>query len=75
MRGVEGAGRDTRSSPTPQQRKIAALVKGKNPDRLALPGFLWTRALVRNLIRRELGLEVGEDTIGRYLRAWCMSPQ
>lgn len=58
-----------------EQRKIAALVAGKNPDQLKLPGFLWTRALVRDLIRRELGVEVGEDTVGRYLRSWGMSPQ
>jgi transposase len=58
-----------------QQRKIAALVAGKNPDQLKLPGFLWTRALVRELIAREFQIEVGEDTVGRYLRAWGMSPQ
>jgi transposase len=58
-----------------QQRKIAALVAGKNPDQLALPGFLWTRALVRDLIRQQFAIEVGEDTVGRYLRAWGMSPQ
>ena len=58
-----------------QQRKIAALVAGKNPDQLRLPGFLWTRALVRELIVREFGIELGEDTVGRYLRAWGMSPQ
>ncbi len=58
-----------------QQLKIAKLVAGKNPDQLALPGFLWTRALVRDLIRREFDVEVGEDTVGRYLRAWGFSPQ
>jgi len=58
-----------------QQRKIAGLVTGKNPDQLKLPGFLWTRALVRELIARELAVELGEDTVGRYLRAWGMSPQ
>jgi len=58
-----------------QQQKIARLVAGKNPDQLKLPGFLWTRALVRDLIRREFGVEVGEDTVGRYLRAWGFSPQ
>jgi transposase len=57
------------------QQKIARLVAGSNPDQLKLPGFLWTRALVRDLIRRELGVELGEDTVGRYLRAWGMSPQ
>jgi transposase len=58
-----------------QQQKIARLIVGKNPDQLKLPGFLWTRALVRELIARELGIEVGEDTVGRYLRAWGFSPQ
>jgi len=58
-----------------QQLAIAKLVAGKNPDQLKLPGFLWTRALVRDLIRRECGVEVGEDTVGRYLRAWGFSPQ
>jgi transposase len=58
-----------------EQQKIAALVTGKNPDQLKLPGFLWTRALVSGLIAQRLGIEVGEDTVGRYLRAWGMSPQ
>src|SRR4051794_26435252 len=58
-----------------EQHKIAVLVAGRNPDQLKLPGFLWTRALVRDLIRQQLGVEVGQDTVGRYLRAWGMSPQ
>jgi transposase len=58
-----------------QQRRMAGLVAGKNPHQLSLPGFLWTRALIRDLIRREFGVEVGEDTIGRYMRAWGFSPQ
>ena len=58
-----------------QQLRIARLIAGKNPDQLSLPGFLWTRALVRELIAREFGVAVGEDTVGRYLRAWGFSPQ
>ena len=58
-----------------QQRRIAVLIVGKNPDQLKLPGFLWTRALVGELIAREFGVELGMDTVGRYLRAWGMSPQ
>ncbi len=58
-----------------EQRRIAGLVSGKNPDQLSLPGFLWTRALVGELIANELGIELGEDTVGRYLRAWGFSPQ
>lgn len=58
-----------------QQLRIAELVAGKNPDQLKLPGFLWTRALVAQLIDRALGIEVSEETVGRYLRAWGFSPQ
>ncbi len=58
-----------------QQEKIAGLIVGNNPDQLKLPGFLWTRALVRDLIRQRFSIEVGEDTAGRYLRAWGFSPQ
>ena len=58
-----------------QQEKIARLIVGNNPDQLKLPGFLWTRALVRDLIRQRFGVEVGEDTAGRYLRSWGFSPQ
>jgi transposase len=36
---------------------------------------LWTRALVRDLIRQRFGVEVGEDTAGRYLRSWGFSTQ
>ena len=58
-----------------QQQKIAALIVGNNPDQLKLPGFLWTRALVRDLIFQQFQLQLGEDTVGRYLRAWGFSPQ
>ena len=40
-----------------------------------LPGFLWTRALVCELIDRRFGIRVTEKTAGRYLRGWGFSPQ
>jgi len=58
-----------------RQEKIAGLIVGKNPDQLKLPGFLWTRQLVADLIAKQCGVSVGADTAGRYLRAWGMSPQ
>ena len=51
------------------------MIVGKDPDQLKLPGFLWTRGLVRDLIGREFGIELGEDTVGRYLCVWGLSPQ
>src|SRR5271169_926154 len=58
-----------------QQAQIAKAIREKNPDQLRLPGFLWTRALVCELIDRRYGIRVAEKTAGRYLRAWGFSPQ
>src|SRR6266516_8233807 len=58
-----------------QQAQIAKAISEKNPDQLRLPGFLWTRALVCELIDRRFGIRVAEKTAGRYLRAWGFSPQ
>jgi transposase len=58
-----------------QQAQIARAIREKNPDQLRLPGFLWTRALVCELIDRRFGIRVAEKTAGRYLRAWGFSPQ
>lgn len=58
-----------------QQAQIAKAIRDKNPDQLRLPGFLWTRALVCELIDRRFGVRVAEKTAGRYLRAWGFSPQ
>jgi transposase len=58
-----------------QQAQIAKAIRDKNPDQLRLPGFLWTRALVCELIELRFGIRVTEKTTGRYLRRWGFSPQ
>lgn len=58
-----------------QQAQIVKAIREKNPDQLRLPGFLWTRALVCELIERRFGIRVTEKTAGRYLRLWGFSPQ
>lgn len=55
--------------------RIRALIVGRMPDQLKLPFYLWTRAAVAALIRREYGLDVSLVTVGRYLKAWGLSPQ
>lgn len=55
--------------------RIRSLIVGKLPDQLKLPFYLWTRAAVASLIAREYGIEVSLVTVGRYLRAWGLSPQ
>lgn len=58
-----------------QQAQIAKAIREQNPDQLKLPGFLWTRALVCDLIERRFQIRIAEKTAGRYLRAWGFSPQ
>lgn len=58
-----------------QQAQLVKAIREKNPDQLKLPGFLWTRALVCELIERRFGVRVTEKTAGRYLRLWGFSPQ
>jgi transposase len=68
------AGQKTALAPW-QQAQIAKAIREKNPDQLKLPGFLWTRALVCDLIENRFQIRIAEKTAGRYLRAWGFSPQ
>ena len=58
-----------------QSARIRGLIVSKMPDQLKLPFYLWTRAGVATLIEREYGMAVSLTTVGRYLRAWGMTPQ
>ena len=40
-----------------------------------MPGLVWTRPQVRDLIRRWFGIGLLLVTIGKYLRSWGLSPQ
>ena len=59
----------------PRAARIHSMIVGKMPDQLKLPFYLWTRAAVASLIQREYGIAVSLVTVGRYLRAWGLSPQ
>ena len=58
-----------------QAARIYQLILGKMPDQLKLPFYLWTRAAVAQLIEREFAITVSLSTVGRYLKAWGLSPQ
>ena len=58
-----------------QAARLRNLVIGKMPEQLKLPFYLWTRAAVAQLIAREYDTRVSLSTVGRYLKAWGMSPQ
>lgn len=58
-----------------QQGVIVQLIKDKHPDQLQLPGFLWTRDAVMELIDRRFGVRLEVTTVGRYLANWGFTPQ
>jgi len=45
------------------------------PDQLSLPFALWTREAVQQLLSRKFDVQVSVWTVGRYLRAWGLTPQ
>ena len=58
-----------------QEARVRRAVLGKNPEQVALPGLVWTRPQVRDLVRRWYGVGLSLVTIGKYLRSWRLSPQ
>lgn len=58
-----------------QLKRIYELVTRKNPLQLKFEFALWTRGMVRELIRREFGVKLSEVSVGRLLRKLGLSPQ
>jgi transposase len=58
-----------------QCERIRAQIVGKMPDQLKLPFYLWTRAAVRELIRRECSVSLSLTAVGGYLKRWGLSAQ
>lgn len=59
----------------PQAARAVRLIVSRSPDQLRLPFALWTREAVQELLARRFGVLVSVWTVGRYLRAWGLSPQ
>src|SRR5919204_418204 len=58
-----------------QLARLYGLVVGNDPRQLRFAFALWTRAIVRELIRREFGVALSEVSVGRLLRKLGLSPQ
>ncbi len=58
-----------------QMRRLVALVTGADPRQMQFDFALWTRAMVRELIRREFGVGLSEVSVGRLLARLGLSPQ
>lgn len=58
-----------------QQRQVFEWVAGSDPRQLAFDFALWTRDMVRQLIRREFGVVMSASAVGRMLHRLGLSPQ
>jgi transposase len=58
-----------------QALSIRKSILGRTPDQLRLPGMLWTREAVSELVERRFGIRLSRWTIGRYLHAWGLTAQ
>ena len=69
-------GRPRRSRLAPHQAATTVrMILSGCPDQLSLPFALWTREAVQQLLARKFDVEVSVWTVGRYLRAWGLTPQ
>lgn len=58
-----------------QQDRVYRLVAGEDPRQLQFDFALWTRDMVRQLIRREFGVSMSASAVGRMLHRLGLSPQ
>lgn len=56
-------------------RRLYALIAGSDPRQLSFEFALWTRELVRELIRREFGVSLSAVSVGRLLKKLGLSAQ
>ena len=74
LRRRKASGRPPKLSGNALQ-KIYRMVVGKDPRQLKFPFALWTRGMVRELIRRELDVRLSDVSVGRLLHKLGLSPQ
>src|ERR671919_2982869 len=58
-----------------QMRRLYTLITGADPRQLEFGFALWTRDMVRTLIRREFRISLSAVSVGRLLRTLGLSPQ
>ena len=64
----------SRLAPHQAATTVRLIIRGC-PDQLSLPFALWTREAVQELLSRKFDVQVSVWTVGRYLRAWGLTPQ
>jgi len=56
-------------------RLLSKTIRDSDPRQFRFPVALWTRKIIRDLLRRERGVRVSDVTVGRALRKLGLSPQ
>jgi transposase len=59
----------------PQLSRLYALIAGQDPRQMQFEFALWTREMVREVIRREFKVALSVVSVGRLLRKLGLSPQ
>jgi transposase len=59
----------------PQLSRLYALIVGQDPRQMQFEFALWTREMVREVIRREFRVSLSVVSVGRLLRKLGLSPQ
>jgi len=66
---------DKRKLSPEQEREIQKKIIDKNPEQLRLPGCMWTRENIRDLIKQKYKISMPLSTLGYYLERWGFSVQ
>jgi transposase len=82
-KGIEGIKPKKRGRKTGEQRKltpaqekeIKRIIIDKYPEQLKLPGWMWTRANIKELIKEMYDIDMALSTLGYYLARWGFSVQ
>jgi transposase len=53
-----------------QAAHIQQLIDHNSPEKLGIASPLWTRPAVRDLIKKEYGIDMAVRTVGEYLKRW-----
>ncbi|HEY0942303.1 MAG TPA: IS630 family transposase [Steroidobacter sp.] len=78
LEGMSRGGRpqgSLRALSAKEERRAQTLICGKYPDQLSLPFALWTRAAIRELIRKEFDIRLSIRGVGEYVARWGYTPQ
>jgi transposase len=57
-----------------QARHLQEIIDQHTPSAVGIDQALWTRQAVRDLIRRDYGLDLPVRTVGEYLKRWGYTP-